>query len=471
MSEPLSGRCGEVFQPPALLCRCSRIAKVELRSPVSERTRMSSILPRMAVRICSHRPSRAKVACVMAIICLGVVVSTGAAAPDQPSQLHVRSGQWLERLIGERPMRLASVSRAVLGAVRAPVDTSIADVDSTGGLDARGAAIMRRFAVPSTPWDGTGWKGRVVVGELSTGFWCGPCWWHQREFDALGRRYPATAFIGLQYHTLSSPFMSEADNLGSRLYTVNGVEFPQDGVLKKGLFPRDPRDSLKWNSWVDGHATEDWSNANDPMDDRNRPNGNVWAYFRFVQKNYADAVQAIDAELQRAPEAVLRVQVTPHGGTLSTQVTVTSLAPGHSDVYVRIVLAEDTVHLVLGPRNRVFRPDFHMVVRDFARSAQFPLGVPLHGAGAVHYTFDVAKVQADLNQVFKKTLSDCTLYRKEHSDGGACDVIQPVASNYRINPKRLHVVAFVQDAVTGDVLQAQMVPASMGQQVAQLKLP
>jgi len=407
---------------------------------------------------------------------LGVVISTGAAAgPALAPPRPCRPGAERNTTAGRATQADGPHVSSHPGRWALPANVgSDADSDS---VEAR-----HHFMVPSTPWDAaTGWTGRVVVSELTTGVWCGPCWWHQREFEALLRRYPSTVFIGLVYHTLAGPFLVESDSLWQRFNTVYGGVIWGDSITRLtmgradvGLFPPD---TGKYNPWIDGHGAGNWSQ--EAVKDLIGPHGDldVWGEMQHAKRDYADYVRMIDAELHRAPEAVLHTQATPHGGTLSTQVTVTSLAPGHPDVYVRIVLVEDTVHLVLGTQPLNIRPDYYMIVRDFARSTQFPLGIPLHGPGTVNYTFDVAKVQQERIREYRQYIADQreweTEHRKSHIiiDPRVLDILPPNANTYRINPARLHVVVYVQDARTGDVLQAQMIPVSTGPHGAKLQLP
>jgi hypothetical protein len=187
-------------------------------------------------------------------------------------------------------------------------------------------------------------------------------------------------------------------------------------------------------------------------------------------------VTAIDAELQKVPEAVLHVEAHPEGGTLVTQVRVESLTPDHQDVYVRICVVEDTVHLKQAPGvPGTPRLDHYMVVRATAHDAAHPMGLPLHGAGTVSYTFALAKEQQRLLHYWAlgkapvpQTADDSTLTQIQ--DVKNLFSVFPDKQNWLIDSTRLHVIAFVQDAHTGDVLQAAMIPVDAGPHEPELKL-
>ena len=336
---------------------------------------------------------------------------------------------------------IGSVNTLALPAVSTPparwAATSTADSDS--------------LVPASAPWNPTDWTGRVVVGEYLTGVFCEACQAHEHAFDALLHRYPATAFVALAYHGGGDmPIGNPTDSLWERLYDWYG--FPQGvKVVRKGIMPIE----AGWDDWIDGHATTgaelDGALASGAAQ---RP---------AAEAMYRAMVTAIDAELHKAPEAALQVQATSHGGTVVTRVTIRSLAPSHADVYVRLLLVEDTVRLVLQPgAPGTPRLVHYMVVRSVASAPKVSLGVPLHGPGSLAYTFDVAAVQQSL--VRNRGLGLADIVGASAADTAiAMDAwqVMPVfrdAHNWGIDRARLHVVAFVQDAHTGDVLQTQIVP-------------
>jgi hypothetical protein len=281
-----------------------------------------------------------------------------------------------------------------------------------------------------------------VVGEYITGVACLACQPHEYAFDSLLHKYPATQFIALAYHqTVNFPIADPFDSLTRRLGKWYGTQ-KWPGFVPRGKY---------WDNWIDGHATES--------------NGNL---FENVNVRAAQMVRsmtaAIDTELKKAPEAVLHIDAHGAKGVLMTQVHVDSLAPGHRDVYVRICLVEDTVLLQKAPGQKATpRLNHYMVVRAVSQDSVYPLGLPLPASRTVSYTFPLMQKQQRLlhywelgNTPVSKTASEEKL--SQMRDIQILYALFPDKKNWLMNPARLHVVAFVQDAHTGDVLQAAMIP-------------
>jgi hypothetical protein len=294
--------------------------------------------------------------------------------------------------------------------------------------------------------------GRLVVGEYLTGIMCAACQAHEAAFDSLLHRYPATQFIGLAYHQLDNfPIADPADSLWYRMRQWYG--FGKNSA-KASPFPQRYGDD-----WIDGRPTTTMDNLFEVASQSNDVR---------AAKYYHDMSRAIDAELQKAPEAVLQVTARSVEGAVVTEVHVESLATDHMDVYVRLCVVEDTIQLRQAPGTPGKpRLDHYMVVRAAARDMTHPMGLPLHGPGTVTYTFDLAKTQQRLLRYWQ--LGNDPIPQK--TDDDVLDRIKevkevflrfPDQQNWRINPARLHVVAFVQDARTGDVLQAAMSPVPAG---------
>jgi hypothetical protein len=292
--------------------------------------------------------------------------------------------------------------------------------------------------------DSTAGTERIVVGEYLTGVGCSACQAHEEAFDSLLQRYPSTQFIALAYHgTINYPLADPVDSLWERMYDWYG----KPALHITGVFPQKYEED-----WIDGHATESMSFAfgDDP-----------------VAFNVHSMATAIEAQRKRAPEAVLQIDATPNTGKLVTHVRVDSLAPEHHDVYVRLLVVEDTVRLKrTAPFDTGYYPraTHYMVVRAAARDAAHTMGLPLHGPGTITYTFDMAKVQA---RILRSWALGAGAVPGSEEKEAAQDLKSLFAvfsdkSNWTINPARLHVVALVQDAHTGDVLQAAMIPVGRG---------
>ena len=322
--------------------------------------------------------------------------------------------------------------------------------------------------VSTTPWnpEQSGWKGRMVVGEFLTGIFCMPCQYHEEAFNALLRRYPTTAFISLAYHVeVNAPLGDPADS--NQIHIFCWYEHGWDRVCP-GLLKKDGMDD-----WIDGTST--------PY---------VSEHDSAAQLLYETMRPVVDAELRRPPEAFFHVRATVRRGQVLTRVTVDSITGRHTQVFLRLLLVEDTVTLgspqieehgalpdpvtkVSRPVVRPLRREYHMVVRAYAHLPGLALGVPVRAGSTQQYTFDVAAIQQrhlryhqiaaqlaahtplqESDQRFLQRFMDAD-WSKAYTDVMGMFTDQ---RDWEINPMRLHIVAFVQDAHTGEVLQTVMVP-------------
>jgi hypothetical protein len=266
-------------------------------------------------------------------------------------------------------------------------------------------------------------------------------------------------FIPLAYHgVFNVPIANAADSLWERMhvwYNTSSIPLyipPTPGhPSPPGILPK----QAAWDDWINGHSR---------IDER---------AIYSAEAGYTTMVRAIDSLLRTPPAARLHVQATWHAtwhaNQLVTEVTVDSLAPEHRDVYVRLVLLEDTVRLIFDTSAHAVhrtKVEHYMVVRSAARTAALPLGLPLHaprGHGTVTYTFDVGRLQRDLlaNKHIGMGMipaSQLTPDRAEEiEEMKRIFALFPDDRNWMLDSTRLHVVAFVQDPRTGDILQAQMV--------------
>ena len=259
-------------------------------------------------------------------------------------------------------------------------------------------------------------------------------------YNEFLKRYPSTAFISLAYHAaLGLPISDRTDPLppGKRLVHV---ESPSG---KSGQRYR------AFGDWLDGNIYLD---DMDGEDARGR---------------------AVDSELKRPPEAFLHLQTSVKKGSIVARVKVDSVIGKHPKTYLHIVVVEDTVNLLGdGKYESLPRQVHHMVVRAFAHTDKILMALPLKAPGTVEYTFNMAAVQA-------QALSGTTrVGSRRWSTGRGAMVMSlrlglgalepreaterqlakfPDERDWRMDPLRLHVVAFVQDAETAEVLQAVMV--------------
>jgi hypothetical protein len=301
---------------------------------------------------------------------------------------------------------------------------------------------------------------RLVVLETVTGLSCHICGTHDRVIAALMQRYPTDAFVPLEYEYDSPPLSNEIDPLLARITawypyptaynkpnTPGVVRYdalpPSDFVYSKGEYP------LRIAApWVNGLPTPY------PMEED-------------LDRIYANYVQQIDRLLALPPQAELAMQVTQQGNMLNVALTVDSVRVSQHRLAARIALVEDTVR-VQGATNRRLQ---YAVVRAEAQSPGLPMGIPLVGpAGGrqtAQYRFDLAQIaeqyagQMNPAVYFRKLYPVDSVYKKQVEDFTAkwsMSLAQiPDPANAVIHRDRLHVVAFVQDLDTGEILQATRV--------------
>jgi hypothetical protein len=365
---------------------------------------------------------------------------------------------------------------------------------------------VRVHMVAGTPWNpqSGGWSGRVVVMEAVSGMTCEPCMYIGAVMNSLLRDYPTTVLTSLEYpqdgdYALHDPATPDWD-VFMRWYGnpsgnegVNGCKVgPSTTCFARGEIS-EPDTLATMDGLVDGRGTipltwlEKWQ-----------------AQFKgFEEHLYAMMKARIDAELRRPPEAFFHVQTEVHGGKIGVRVKVDSITGRHPKLYLRLMLAEDTftVHppsdqnLSSGDYNM---HEFHNLVYGSAHTEAatyaghrfehtkilmgLPLQLPLPKTGrTLAYTFDVAGIQRrmlgfrrgdtlvlahgvqwGLNSDFRNSDNGRYNFLAELDGKGWLEQKRwndlPDDRDWRLNPQRLHLVAFVQDAQSGEVLQAAIVP-------------
>jgi hypothetical protein len=335
------------------------------------------------------------------------------------------------------------------------ISASAMSAQSARGADSAQATLP---PIASTPWDSTGWTGRLVVGEYLTGIYCGFCQSHDAAFNALLERYPRTAFVSLAYHyDPNLPLGDPVDSNYTRLHRWYGVDSGPKVFDRMAVGGDD--------DWIDGRS------ANSTIDF----SGLIGGGGTPQSSPYGRLVQAVDAELRRAPEAFFHVQARMADGQMQVQVHIDSITGHHPQTLLRLLLVEDTVALqhplywyrhraeTLGMNERPLRREHHMVVRAVAHQAPLAMALPTSGPGTLSYTFDVAAIQRRQAAYHTEGISALARARPwwlvDTADVTMIkDILStfPDAHDWTIDPARLHVIAFVQDAHTGDVLQATM---------------
>jgi len=314
----------------------------------------------------------------------------------------------------------------------------------------RGFPVSRSTAQPK----------RVVVVEYATGMRCGSCNWLDHAYHPLSRRYAADVVVPLAYHAnaiIAPPAEADWDRWFAwyPIYAQNpNFRFNYRGRTTSQIPQRTlvtPAGDTLTNEFVDGHGL--------PADPRShdRPIG---------QSLYQRAVARIDTELQRAPEARVRMTVAQRGDNIDVVTSVDSVQGTHHQLALRVVLFEDTVWVRQGTTRRLYLN----VVRSAAQTDSLALGLPLRivpniSPTVVRHSFNVAALHAALlewrdPEALMERIPQLT---RENAREWANDFQRqhPDARDFSIDRSRLHVIAFVQDLETGDILQSAVmkVPA------------
>jgi hypothetical protein len=261
-------------------------------------------------------------------------------------------------------------------------------------------------ATPIRPENYPGRKARsdrAVLFELFTNADDPPSLAAELAFDALGRMYKTPEVVRLQYH-LHQP--NAPDPLATRAADARWAYYQ----ARLGGVAGVP------TAFVNGRP--------------GAPGGGNADVAGIKLKQYR---ALIDPQLDTAAAATLRLEASRDGDKVSITATVAGLAKPSDKVRLRIALAETVARY--GGYNGV---RYHQcVVRGFAGS---PDGIPLPQPTAEHKaTVDLAAVRAGLN-------AELDEYQKKND--GVLIVDRPLGL------RSLIVVAFIQDDVTHEVLQA-----------------
>lgn len=302
---------------------------------------------------------------------------------------------------------------------------------------------------------------RLVVLETVTGLSCHICGTHDRVIAALMQRYPADAFVPLEYEYDSPPLSNEIDPLLARVttwypYPTTYNKPNRPGIIQYEALPPSDFEYIKGEyplriaaPWINGLATPY------PMEED-------------LDRIYANYVQQIDRLLATPPQAALAMQVTQRGDVVDVALTVDSVRVPNHRLAARIELVEDTVRVV-GATNRRLQ---YAVVRAATKSPGMPMGIPLTGPAGGHqtaqYRFDLAEIAAQYvgqlhPDVYFHTLYPVdSVYKKQVAEftekWAQSFAMIPDPSDAVIHRDRLEVVAFIQDLDTGEILQAVRVP-------------
>jgi thiol-disulfide isomerase/thioredoxin len=248
---------------------------------------------------------------------------------------------------------------------------------------------------------------RVVLAEIFTGSGCPPCVGADLAFEGAMGRYKPQELAVLMYHMhipRPDPMTNPSTIARAKFYAVNAVpSFAIDGDKKVG-----------------GGAAE------------NAP------------RILAEQVQpAVDKKLTARADVKLGLQASMTGSTVRVKADVSKVKATAKHVRLHVVLAEEQVRYS-GENGVRFHP---MVVRSMASKDKDGLGFPVDPARGLkldQVMFDVDKVVAEA----KAHLDDFEVNNERFGK------FQFMEKKHEIDPKRLVVVAFVQDEDSKAILQA-----------------
>ena len=154
----------------------------------------------------------------------------------------------------------------------------------------------------------------------------------------------------------------------------------------------------------------------------------------------------IEARMQEPPKARIGAKAKLQGSKIDVTVNMDGLPQDGRSRKLQIVLSEDSIRI---PGMDAVRFQTN-VVRKIVGDPVSNFGIPLAlGAKAtVKQTLDLDSIAAELKEVNSPAPGRDTF---GHWDGYKWSEVPP-EETWTINRKKLHVVAFVQDEATGEVL-------------------
>ena len=267
-------------------------------------------------------------------------------------------------------------------------------------------------AIPVEAFTRTPAEGRrTVLTEMFTGASCGPCLGMNFAIEAAMRRYELRDSAVLVYHLHSpapDPLVSPSGKARAKAYGVNGAP----------------------HVFVDGVVLDDEGGGKA---------SEAAAIFRSRLQ------PAVDGALGNAPAARISLKAAQKDDVIRASVVVDQVPSDVPGLRLHVALAEDRVRYSGGNGIR-FHP---MVVRKMAGDGQ---GLAISGKSLrTQVVFDVASVRRELQAY----LEDFEKRGDEHFGPSAFK-----EKSYDIDPSRLVVVAFVEEARSHRVLQAAVMRAA-----------
>ena len=317
--------------------------------------------------------------------------------------------------------RLSADDRQKFEALYAKVHGSVDTLDST--LDEK---YKKAFPLPIHPeaYKATpGRTTRLVLAEVFTGAGCPPCVSVDLGFDGALERYSRKDVAVLMYHMhipAADPLTNQWSDTRGKWYAITGVP----------------------NFAVDGEKD-------------NRGGGSR----ENTKMSYDRIVARLDKALETAAEADLHLNATVEGNTVRVKATPSKVKDGKEKVQLQIVLVEELLTYT-GENGIRFHP---MVVRSIANMEVAAKAVPATTApaggftvdraspSAAEYTFDLAKISADMKA-----------YLDDYEANGRHGKMQFSKKPVEMNTSNLSVVAFLQEEQSKKVLQSAYVKLGSG---------
>ena len=244
---------------------------------------------------------------------------------------------------------------------------------------------------------------RMVLAEVFTGSGCPPCAGADVAFDAAMERYSRQDLAVVMYHEhipRPDPMTTTGTTARYKSYGENGVPaFAIDGKKTVGGGSRDMAQEV----------------------------------FERFQKD-------LEADLETAAEARVKIDAVLHGGTVTVAAAVDNVKSESKDLKVWILLVEKEIRH-LGENGIRFHP---MVVRAFGGEKGEGYKIEANGKGTFDASFDLEAIGKDI----RKQLD------AYEAKGHRGEPFKFSAKKDQVNRADLAVVVFVQDDKTRHVLQA-----------------
>lgn len=332
------------------------------------------------------------------------------ANPDLPfsaKTIAVRELANFARKSGDNKALVQYLLESVVAGARPDVHTELREIyrkTHNGSLDGLEATLDEMYAKSLPKFDATPFERpktrepRLVLAELFTGAECPPCVGIDLAFEAALERFKPQDLALLIYHQHlpgPDPMTNPSTEKRLRFYNVRGVP----------------------THYIDGKTDGAGGAGADQA-------------VRYFTRGISPAIEKAFAV---QPEARLDLKASVTGSGISVRASVGRVASKSDKLRLHIVLAEERLRYHGGNGIRYHR----MVVRAMAGADANGFAVPAGKSARAEWVFDLTKILAENRKFIDEFLS------KPFRGGTE----KPTFSSRMddIDPKRLVVVAFVQD--------------------------